>query len=164
MDIRSSFRGCSVLHYAELGKVIAMSLDTEGTIVIAIQIIALILLTIGVYPYRIRTKNRNLIMHGFLGIAALALNLATIFWVMIPGFSSGVGFLGEMSILQAVILLLHAGLGLATVGLGFVIIVSWITRPLGELGCTRTWRMMIPTFAIWATTLVFGLVFYFAIF
>lgn len=136
-------------------------LDLQGNIVIAVQIIALILLTIGVYPYRIRIKNRNLIMHGFLSIIALALNISTIFYVMVPTIGSGIGLLGELSILQAAIVWLHVGIGIAAVALGFLIIVSWIVYPLAELGCSRTWRLMIPTFAFWAFSLILGAVIHF---
>jgi hypothetical protein len=135
-----------------------MALDFQGNIVTLIQIIALILLTIGVYPYRIRTKNRNLVMHGFLSITAIILNLATVFYVMIPGLSSTV--FGELALLQAAVVLFHVGLGVSAVVLGFVIIFSWITHPLGELGCARTWRLMIPTFAVWAATLALGIIIY----
>jgi hypothetical protein len=133
-----------------------MVLDFQGNVVTIIQIFALVLLTIGVYPYRIRTKNRNLIMHGFLGIIALALNVATIFYAMVPTFGSGFASLGDLSILQAAIVWVHVGIGVVAVALGFVIIVSWVIHPLGELGCSKTWRLMIPTFALWAFTLILG--------
>ena len=138
-----------------------MVLDLQGNIVTAIQIIALILLTIGVYPYRIRTKNRNLIIHGFLSIIALALNLATIFYVMVPTFIFGTASLGSLSILQAAAVFLHAGFGVATIISGLAIIISWIIHPLGELGCAKTWRLMIPTFIIWAFTLILGVIIHF---
>ena len=138
-----------------------MVLDLQGDIVTAIQIIALILLTIGVYPYRIRTKNRNLIIHGFLSIMALALNLATIFYVMIPTFIFGTASLDSLSILQAAAVFLHVGFGVATVVSGLAIIISWIIHPLGELGCAKTWRLMIPTFIIWAFTLILGVIIHF---
>jgi hypothetical protein len=41
--------------------------------------------------------------------------------------------------------------------LGLTIILSWVTHPLGELGCSKMWRLMIPTFVIWAFVLVLGL-------
>ena len=135
-----------------------MALDLQGNIVSVIQIIALILLTIGVYPYRIRTKNRNLIMHGFLSIIALALNLATIFYVMLPTFNSMFGLFLKLSNIQMVVVWLHTAFGAAAVILGFVIIVSWITHPLGELGCSKTWKLMIPTFAVWAFSLILGII------
>ena len=136
-------------------------LDLEGNIVTAIQIIALILLTIGVYPYRIRTKNRNLIIHGFLAIIALALNISTIFYVMIPTLIDGIGSLNELSVLQSAIVWLHVGIGLLAVTLGIIIVVSWIIHPLAELGCSRTWRFMIPTFAFWTFALILGILIHF---
>jgi hypothetical protein len=135
-----------------------MVLDLQGNIVSVIQIIALILLTIGVYPYRIRTKNRNLIMHGFLSIIALALNVGTVLIVMIPTLSSMLGSLSRMSLLAMVVVWLHIGFGAVAIILGFIIIVSWITHPLGELGCSKTWKLMIPTFAVWAVALILGLI------
>jgi hypothetical protein len=134
-----------------------MVLDFQGNLVSIVQVIALILLVIGVYPYRIRTKNRNLIMHGFLSILALALNLATVVSVMIPVLSSEIIFVQGLSILQMTIVWFHVALGIAAVVLGFVIIASWLLHPLGELGCARTWRLMLPTFLIWLLALVLGL-------
>jgi len=138
-----------------------LAFELDGNIISVIQIIALILLTIGVYPYRIRTKNRNLIMHGFLSITALALNLFTVFYAMIPFFNSMLGALNGFSLLSIAVIMLHTGLGVVAIVLGFAIIVSWITHPLAELGCSRTWKLMIPTFAIWAATLVIGLITHF---
>ena len=135
-----------------------MMLDLQGNIVSVIQIVAIVLLTIGVYPYRIRTKNRNLIVHGFLSIIALALNLATIFSVMVPVFSSSLDALGNLSILQRTVVWVHVGSGVAAVTLGLAIIVSWIIHPLGELSCSKTWRLMIPTFVIWAFALILGII------
>jgi len=137
-----------------------MALDFQGNIVSIIQVIALILLIIGVYPYRIRTKNRNLIMHGFLSILALTLNLVTLIVVMIPVFGSSMTLFSRLLILQSTIVWLHAATGITAIILGFIIIISWITHPLGELGCSRTWKLMIPTFAIWTLALILGLIIY----
>lgn len=135
-----------------------MTLELSATTVTVIQIAALILLTIGVYPYRIRTKNRNLIIHGFLSIAALALNLATVFAVMIPTLSSEITTLNSFSTLQKTIVWLHVAFGATAIVLGLAIIVSWITHPLAELGCAKTWRLMIPVFVIWAIALALGII------
>ncbi len=134
-----------------------MVLDLQGNLVSVVQVLALILLVIGVYPYRIRTKNRNLIMHGFLSILAIALNLATVFAVMLPALSNRLTLVSSLSILQSAVVWLHVALGITAITLGFVIIISWITHPLGELGCSKTWRLMIPTFSIWLITLIIGL-------
>jgi len=137
-----------------------MVLDLQGNLVSVIQVIALLLLIIGVYPYRIRTKNRNLIMHGFLSILALTLNLVTVIVVMIPVFGSSMTLFSRLLILQSTIVWLHAATGITAIILGFIIIISWITHPLGELGCSRTWKLMIPTFAIWTLALILGLIIY----
>jgi hypothetical protein len=137
-----------------------MDLDF-GLIVSIIQIIALILLVIGVYPYRIRTNNRNLIMHGFLSILAIGLNLATVFSIMVPALSGSLGLISDLSLFQSAVVWLHAVLGVVAIVLGLRIIFSWVTHPLGELGCSRTWRLMIPTFVIWACVLGLGLAIYF---
>ena len=134
-----------------------MALDLQGDIVSAVQIVALILLVIGVYPYRIRTKNRNLIMHGFLAILALALNLSTTISVMIPSFSTNMALISRLTILKASVFWLHVASGIAAILLGFVIIGSWVTHPLGELGCSKTWKLMMPTFVVWALALILGL-------
>lgn len=134
-----------------------MALDFQDTLVIIIQIVAIVLPTLGVYPYRIRTKNRNLIMHGFLGILAIVLNLATIFWVMLPAFSATTSSLGEIALLTAVTILLHATLGAVAIILGVVIIASWVTHPLGELSCSKTWRLMIPIYVILVLALILGI-------
>ncbi len=137
-----------------------MAFDFQGNIVSIIQIIALVLLIIGVYPYRIRTKNRNLIMHGFLSILALALNLVTTISVMIPVLSSSFNVISGLPILQLTIVWLHVASGITAIILGFVIILSWLIHPLGELGCSKVWRLMIPTFLIWALALALGLTIY----
>jgi hypothetical protein len=134
-----------------------MTPNVPGDVVSIIQIIALILLLIGVYPYRIRVKNRNLILHGFLSIVAIILNLVTVFSVMIPTFSSNLGLISNFSLVQSIIVWLHAGLGIAAIMLPLVLIFSWITHPLGELACSRMWRLMMPTFIIWAFELALGL-------
>jgi hypothetical protein len=134
-----------------------VTLDFQGNVVSILQIVALILLVIGVYPYRIRTKNRNLIMHGFLSIVAIGLNLTTVLAVMIPIFSGSLGSIVNLSLVQSAVVWSHAVLGTVAIVLGFVIIFSWVTHPLGELGCSKTWRLMMPTFAVWALALILGL-------
>jgi hypothetical protein len=134
-----------------------MALDFQGNVVSIIQVIALMMLVIGVYPYRIRTKNRNLIMHGFFSIAAIVLNISTVLSIMIPVFIGNFMFIGNLSLVQLSVVWLHAVLGIVAIVLGLIIISSWITHPLGELGCSKMWRLMIPTFIIWTFILVLGL-------
>jgi hypothetical protein len=134
-----------------------MALDFQSNVVSVIQVIALVMLVIGVYPYRIRTKNRNLIMHGFFSIAAVGLNLATILLIMIPVLIGDFMFISNLSLVQLSVVWLHAVLGIVALMLGLIIIFSWVTHPLGELGCSKMWRLMLPTFIIWIFVLVLGL-------
>jgi hypothetical protein len=138
-----------------------MAFDFQGNIVSVIQVIALAMLVIGVYPYRIRTKNRNLIMHGFFSIVAVSLNLATILYIMVPVFIGNFIFVSNLSLVQLSFVWLHALLGVVALVLGFIIIFSWVTHPLGELGCSKMWRLMIPTFIIWIFVLILGLAIHF---
>jgi hypothetical protein len=138
-----------------------MAFDFQGNIVSVIQVIALAMLVIGVYPYRIRTKNRNLIMHGFFSIVAVSLNLATILYIMVPVFIGNFIFVSNLSLVQLSFVWFHALLGVVALVLGFIIIFSWVTHPLGELGCSKMWRLMIPTFIIWIFVLILGLAIHF---
>jgi hypothetical protein len=131
--------------------------DFQDTLVIILQIIAIVLPTLGVYPYRIRTKNRNLIMHGFLGILAIVLNVFTIFWFMLPAFSATISNFGQIALLTAATIMLHAVLGSTAIVLGVIIIASWVTHPLSELSCSKTWRLMIPIYIILVLTLILGI-------
>ena len=113
---------------------------------------------IGVYPYRIRTKNRNLILHGFFSIIAVGLNLSTVISVMIPVFINSLVVNGNLPLFQSAVVWLHTVVGIVAIVFGLIIILSWATHPLGELGCSKMWRLMIPTFIIWTFALVLGLV------
>ncbi len=134
-----------------------MALDLQGTLISIIQIMALIFLVIGVYPNKVRTKNRNLIMHGFFSVLAIILNLATVLSVMIPVFVGSLVSISNLLLVQSVIVWLHAIFGAVAIVLGLVIIFSWVTHPLGELGCSQMWQLMLPTFVVWAFVLVLGL-------
>jgi hypothetical protein len=96
-------------------------------------------------------------LHGFLSIVAIGLNLATIVIVMIPVFSSSLVTFSNLSLVQSTVVWLHACLGIAVIVLALAIIFSWITHPLGELACSKMWRIMMPTFIIWAFELALGL-------
>ena len=110
-----------------------MTFDFQGDLVSVVQVIALILLVVGVYPYRVRTKNRNLIMHGFFSIMAIGLNLATVLSVMIPAFSGNLVSIINLSLVQSAVVWLHAVLGVIAIVLGLIIIVSW--------GDASSWRI-----------------------
>ncbi len=136
---------------------VIIALDFQGNIVSVVQIIALALLIVGVYPLEIRTKNRNLIMHGFLSILALALNLATVFLVMIPTFNNNLAIIRGLPIIQLAAVWFHTVFGITAIALGFVIIGFWVIHLLGELICSKMWKLMLPAFLVWAFALILGL-------
>ena len=76
---------------------------------------------------------------------------------MIPVFRNNLVSICNLSFVQSAVVWLHAVLGIVAIMLGLIIIFSWVTHPLGELGCSKMWRLMIPTFVIWAFVLVLGL-------
>jgi hypothetical protein len=77
---------------------------------------------------------------------------------MIPVFVGNFMFINNLSLVQLSVVWLHAVLGIVAIVMGFIIIFSWVTHPLGELGCSKMWKLMIPTFAIWTFVLALGLV------
>ena len=76
---------------------------------------------------------------------------------MIPVFSDNLVSIGNLSFVQSTVVWLHAVLGIIAITLGLTIILSWVIHPLGELGCSKMWRLMIPAFVIWFFVLVLGL-------
>ncbi len=83
--------------------------------------------------------------------------ISTILYVMIPSFEDVVTA-NELPILEGSIVWFHAVIGAITIVLALIIIVSWVAHPLGELGCSKRWRLMMPTFILWFVSLILGIV------
>ena len=133
-----------------------MQLDPQGLAIIGIQIAAFLLLLIGVYPTKQREETKNLVKHGFFSTLALAVNLATVFAVMIPIFSKILSNTPIEGFGQFPFMLTHAIVGAVTLISSAIVIASWILMPLNELGCAKRWRLMKPTLAIWAASIAIG--------
>jgi hypothetical protein len=133
-----------------------MSLDL-GNIALVIQIICFLLLLVGVYPSKRRGENKNLMLHGYLTIFAMALNLSTIFGIMLPSLFQTLNNVPPWTIAQSLVVWVHIVSGILSVGLGFILIIAWIAKPLGQLECTKWWRLMKPTLGFWAFALIFGM-------
>jgi len=134
-----------------------MDLDPQGILIIIIQIAAFLLLLIGVYPSKAREKAENLVKHGFLSTIALAMNLITVFVVMIPVFLKILGGASTYVPVFFPLLLGHVIIGAVTLGSSILMVVSWFLEPLTELGCARKWRLMKPTLIIWGVSLIIGI-------
>jgi hypothetical protein len=130
--------------------------DPLGNIVTIIQIVAFLMLLIGVYPVKGREESKNLVKHGFFSTSALIANLVTIFAVMIPVFLSILSGTSPSDFVQFPFTWVHVIIGILTLGSSIIMIASWVLEPLSELGCAKRWRLMKPTLAIWAFTIVLG--------
>jgi hypothetical protein len=133
-----------------------VQLDPVGIAVIAAQIVAILLPVIGVLTEEKRENTMNLIKHGFFSTGALLANVVLIFVFMIPVFSKIAGNALGASFFQFPIMWLHAITGIATVILSVAVIVAWARQPLADLGCAKTWKLMLPTIIIWAIALALG--------
>ena len=127
-----------------------------GDISLALQVVILFLLILGL-PLVRRTRNKkNLMRHGYLTVLALILHTILISVVMIPSFSSGFGEIGELSFLDGLNVWFHAILGTAAEILGFIIVGFWVSKPLSNMACARSKKLMMPLFIIWTISLING--------
>jgi hypothetical protein len=133
-----------------------LQLDPLGIAIIAVQIAGFLLLLVGVYPSKQREESANLVKHGLLSTAAVAVNLVTVFAAMIPVFSKIVINTSGSGFAQFPVIWLHAAVGAVTIGSSIIMIASWITQPLSELGCAKRWRLMKPTLIVWALAIALG--------
>jgi len=134
-----------------------MEVEVFDAAVSAVLVAVFVLLLVGVYSEKQRENSLNLVKHGLFSVSATLVTLVLVFWVMVPVFRDFVGAQSGGGFLSGYVVWLHAGLGVVTIGLAVVMIVAWVGRPLGELGCARAFRLMKPALAVWALTLGVGM-------
>ena len=134
----------------------SVPLDPVGNISLVLQVVILFLLVLGLPFAKGFGGKKNLLIHGYLTILALILHTVLIFVVMIPSFSSGLGELGKLSLLDAFNVWSHVILGTIAEILGFVVVVFWISKSPSKMTCGRMKRLMLPLFIIWTISLVNG--------
>jgi hypothetical protein len=127
-----------------------------GDVSLILQVVILFLLILGLPLAKGFGGKKNLIRHGYLTVLALALHSILIFVVMIPAFTSGFGDLGQLSFLDAFTVWSHAFLGTAAEILGFIVVGFWVSKPLSNLACVKTRKLMLPLFIIWTISLING--------
>ncbi len=132
-----------------------MQLDLIGVTIVAIEIIAVSILIIFVYPKKLRDNTLNLLKHGLSSSAATAINLGAVFLVMIPIFWKIASF-DLVSSFQFPIMWTHAILGTATICLTLTMVALWLKHSLGDLGCAKASRLMKPSTILWIFTLAIG--------
>ena len=136
----------------------AAPLGPVGNTVLSLQIVILFLLILGLPFVKRRNEKKNLTRHGYLTASALVLHTATILIVMIPSLYTNLGSVGELSIVQSVVVWLHAATGIAAEILGIVLVASWAFKPLQQMTCAKRKWLMMPTFIIWTVSLITGAV------
>jgi hypothetical protein len=133
-----------------------MPLDLMGNISLILQVTILFILILGLPFVRGAGNGKNFIRHGYLTVFALVLHAILIFIVMIPAFAEGIVEITSLPLLSTINVLSHAVLGTIAEVLGFVIVGLWISKPLKNMACLKTKRLMLPLFIIWAVSLVNG--------
>jgi cellulose synthase/poly-beta-1,6-N-acetylglucosamine synthase-like glycosyltransferase len=131
-------------------------LDPVGNVSLILQVAILFILILGLPFARGVGSNKNFVRHGYLTILALALHTILIFISMIPTFANGVGTITALPILNIFNVLSHAILGTTAEVLGFIVVGSWLAKPLKNMACLKTKKIMLPLFAIWTISLVNG--------
>ena len=135
----------------------AVLLD-PGDVSLVLQVVVLFLLILGLPFVKGFGGKKNLLVHGYLTVVALALHTVLIFVVMIPAFSNGLGELGELAFLNSLNVWSHVLLGSVAEILGFVVVGFWISKSPSKMACGRMKRLMLSLFVVWAISLVNGAV------
>ncbi len=134
-----------------------IKLSDLGDISLVLNVIALFMLLIGVVGRK--GSKKVLIRHGYLSVLAFALKLATVFIVMIPPiFTEFPTEIVEFSVMQLSIFVLKIFLGILGTIMGLICIIPWYFKPREEMECLKVKRWMMPTFIIWALTVLLGAV------
>lgn len=127
-----------------------------GDISLVLNIVALILVVVGVFGRRASSK--ALMRHGYLSILGFAIKLSTVFAVMVPALIVEAPEILEFTALPLGLVGLKVALGIAGDVMGFVCIVPWFLKPLSQMNCNRVKRWMMPTFIIWIISIILGVI------
>jgi hypothetical protein len=133
-----------------------MPLDPAGLAVTAVQVAGFLLLLIGVYPAKRKEETISLVKHGLFATIVTSINLFTIFAAMVPVFVRIVTLAPAASFTQFPAMWVNAIAGTITVIYAVTMITLWLLKPLGELGCAKTWRLMKPILTTWALAIIIG--------
>jgi hypothetical protein len=133
-----------------------MDLDPVGNVALVLQIAILFLLVLGLPFVKGLNGKKNLKRHGYSTVLAVILHTVLIFGVMVPSFIMGIGEIGGLTFLDALNVLSHAVLGTVAEVLGVFLVVAWLRKSPSMMACARWRRWMMPTFVIWAISIVGG--------
>jgi hypothetical protein len=128
-----------------------------GTISLVLQIAILFLLIFGLSIVKgVRTSKKNLRIHGYLTILALAIHTILTFFIMIPTHFAELEKLGEVSFFSFSIVWSYVLFGSLVLILGSRVVWSWVSKPLNDLACLRMQKMMLPIFLVWEISAFIG--------
>ena len=98
--------------------------------------------------------------HGIIMFVATFAHLVLVLAIMIPSFALAVVPYYIIVLpfeFVSIIGLIHGVLGTLAVALGLLLVLAWrLSKDVS--GCFKRKKVMMPTFVIWATSLVLGLV------
>ncbi len=129
-------------------------LELTGDISLVLNIIALVLVAIGVVGRK--GAKEDLKRHGYLSIVGFVIKLATVFAVMVPVLLAEAPELFEFSALSLALIGVKVVLGVIGDVMGFVCIVPWFLKPLEQMNCKRVRGWMLPTFIVWTVSIILG--------
>jgi hypothetical protein len=123
--------------------------------------LAILTLLIGGFWAKRKEKFR---LHGFVMLTALATHLAIILGVMVPSFIFGLVPIirSNPTSVVGVISPIHAVTGATAAGLGIWVVSTWRLR-MSTAYCSPKAKTMLATLIIWLTSLVLGILLYFAL-
>jgi hypothetical protein len=132
-----------------------MALDTIGNISLILSITSLLLLIVGT-PIVSGKNVKNLMIHGYLTIVALALETILTFVVMVPSLLENIDSVLSLSVAYSFNTWLHVSLGIFGLALGFAYVALWLVYSRSRMVCYKVKKWMMPTFAIWIVINISG--------
>jgi hypothetical protein len=130
-----------------------------GDISLAVNIIALLLLVIGVA--RRKGSQKILMRHGYLSILGFALKMVTVSFIMVPTFVMTPLDMSRFSPLGYWVFVAKVTAGILGTVMGFICIIPWFFKPLNKMACIRVKQWMLPTFVVWALSVILGAIVHF---
>jgi hypothetical protein len=131
-------------------------LDPIGNVSLVLQVVILFLLILGLPFVKGIGAKKNLMLHGYLTVLALVLHTILIFIVMIPTFNNGLGELSGLAFFNALTVWSHVIFGTTAEILGIIVVGFWVSKPLSNMACVRTKKIMLPLFMIWTLAIING--------
>jgi hypothetical protein len=127
-----------------------------GYVSLGLQVVIFFLLILGLPLISGTWNKKNLMRHGYLTVVALVLHASFTIVLMIPKIYSGFGAPNGLSFPDSLAVWSHAILGTAAIILGFIIVGFWLSKPLSNMACLRTKKIMLPLLIIWTISLISG--------